>query len=192
MPQAMYKREKNVHLTTSAVKIGYKHLWNSKFNFWMLKQPHLFLRLCLCCSCLSKRGVHFPIRPIPLSWIRRCRPFRLESKVSWMRTFLDFDFEPLSSFSRIAEMASFFTENLDLHPRTSKASKNGDFKAQNLPRNNRNLIRARQLPYWKNELTRQGNQVKGSRLTAKPVECKKVALARMCVPLVLPQPDRSD
>lgn len=46
MPQAMYKREKKVHLTTSAVKIGYKHLWNSKFNFWMLKQPHPFLRLC--------------------------------------------------------------------------------------------------------------------------------------------------
>ncbi|KAK7298801.1 hypothetical protein VNO77_46344 [Canavalia gladiata] len=40
MPQAMYKREKKVHLTTSAVKIGYKHLWNSKLNFWMLKQPH--------------------------------------------------------------------------------------------------------------------------------------------------------
>lgn len=37
MPQAMYKREKKVHLTTSAVKIGYKHLLNSKFNFWMLK-----------------------------------------------------------------------------------------------------------------------------------------------------------
>lgn len=46
MPQAMYKREKKVHLTTSAVKIGYKHLWNSKLNFWMLKQPHPFLRLC--------------------------------------------------------------------------------------------------------------------------------------------------
>ncbi|OMP10528.1 hypothetical protein COLO4_04447 [Corchorus olitorius] len=43
MPQAMYKREKDVHLTTSAVKIGYKHLWNSKFNFWMLKQPHLLV-----------------------------------------------------------------------------------------------------------------------------------------------------
>jgi hypothetical protein len=55
MPQAMYKREKNVHLTTSAVKIGYKHLWNSKFNFWMLKQPHLFLRLCaLHSSAVSK------------------------------------------------------------------------------------------------------------------------------------------
>lgn len=46
MPQAMYKREKKVHLTTSAVKIGYKHLLNSKFNFWMLKQAHPFLRLC--------------------------------------------------------------------------------------------------------------------------------------------------
>ena len=41
----MYNREKKVHLTTSAVKMGYKHLWNSKFNFWMLKQPHPFLRL---------------------------------------------------------------------------------------------------------------------------------------------------
>lgn len=40
----MYKRQKKVHLTTSAVKIGYKHLWNSKFNFWMLPHPFLIIR----------------------------------------------------------------------------------------------------------------------------------------------------
>jgi hypothetical protein len=53
----------------------------------------------------------------------------LESKVSWMRTFLDFDFEPLSCFSRIAEMASFFTSNLDLHPRQNKGIQKGGFQS---------------------------------------------------------------
>ncbi|KAK3222430.1 hypothetical protein Dsin_009455 [Dipteronia sinensis] len=31
-------------------------------------------------AVLVSRGVHFPIRPIPLSWIRRCKPFRLERR----------------------------------------------------------------------------------------------------------------
>lgn len=77
MPQAMYKREKKVHLTTSAVKIGYKHLWNSKLNFWMLKQPNPFLRLCtLHSSSVSENTEKKKFRPICYSG--RCPLFRQE------------------------------------------------------------------------------------------------------------------
>lgn len=86
MPQAMYKREKKVHLITSAVKIGYKHLWNSKKNFWMLKQPHPFLRLCtLHSSAVSenteKKTYNESFRPICYSG--RCPLFRQEIRLRY-------------------------------------------------------------------------------------------------------------
>lgn len=83
MPQAMYKREKKVHLITSAVKIGYKHLWNSKKNFWMLKHT---------LSCTSAPSIHLRLartrkkRPITslfgrLSYSGRCPLFRQEIRL---------------------------------------------------------------------------------------------------------------
>lgn len=41
MPQAMSKREMSISLPVPSIS-GYKHLLNSKWNFWMLKQPHLW------------------------------------------------------------------------------------------------------------------------------------------------------
>lgn len=54
MPQAMYKREKNVHLTTSAIKIGYKHLLNSKFHFSGCLNNHTFSLYALHSSAVSE------------------------------------------------------------------------------------------------------------------------------------------
>lgn len=84
MPQAMYKREKKVHLITSAVKIGYKHLWNSKKNFWMLKHtlsctsaPSIHLRLA---RTRKKKTYNESFRPF-ICYSGRCPLFRQEIRL---------------------------------------------------------------------------------------------------------------